>query len=162
METTNFSADWEALREAEATYIRTRAAYFKSNRETILYDIQRGLTSTPNTIEYTLDLLALLGDDIKEKVMTELVAIALDGKETFVPLARNIIIEMDSGYLKTILPDLVQPWLSANPDNDFIYKNIAQLYYKSDLHTALTHFIDTYCRNSSNEDIREIYEDYKE
>jgi hypothetical protein len=154
-----YSLTWLNYKKAEENFIKARKDFFSDSLENQIDDLTTVFTSgTLNDILLALEFLKV--SEPKYHILIKyLVKISIDGNEIAVFEARQILLQYKN-YKSEILLSIESCF---NDQKDYyVYGNIAQLLYELKYKEELSNFIEKYCKNNDNEDIRYIYEDYKE
>lgn len=89
---------------------------------------------------------------------------AVAGNPTHIMYAQLVLQCLPIQWIEQSLYGLVESSLSieTNANDDYVLRRSAELLYMFHQHDNLKVFLDRYCVESKNEDIKEIYEDYSE
>lgn len=153
---------------AEFEQIQNR--YFQASQEIMKMDISlliKYLRDINNSYVILRALSSLDFSTIKlneEPLFDEIVYLSIKGNSTQILWSRKIVKNINRDYLfqklgnsiKTILENVGIECEYA----DYYYRNIADLFYELDFKDELKIFLDKYCKNSTDINIREIYDDY--
>jgi hypothetical protein len=155
----SYSLTWLNYKNAEENFIKARKDFFSDSFENQIDDLTTVFTSgTLNDILLALEFLKV--SEPKYHILIKyLVKISIDGNEIAVSEARKILLQYKN-YKNEILLSM-ESYFNDQKDY-YVYGNIAQLLYELKYEEELSNFIEKYCKNNDNKDIRYIYEDYKE
>ncbi len=155
-----YSKEWLEFKEAENNFIEKRRIFFSTDQHNQITDIGKSLAGDPNDVLFAINTLEIL--DINYEILLPiLLEISIDGGEMASIYARNLFSKYKNSSRKEIAL-FVFNFLDSIEENFQNYSNIAQLLYKLDYKSDLWLFLNKYCKISTNEDILELFVDYKE
>lgn len=138
--------------------------YFQSNNfEKIEDDIKNQLHQGKGFLLFNIFLQA--EKKTKKKFLGLFVESAIKGKDTLIGISGEVLSTIGGGdavkdeILKKILEVLKQQNIEESLKY-FYYRNTAQLLYDLNYTKELKRFVDDYCKDSDDIDIRDVYSDF--
>lgn len=154
-----YSKEWLLLKETEEKLF-SRKYYFKKSN---LY-FEQLLVALETLTEQGTALRFVRDEEFDHKELEILipivVEIAIDGNIDHIPIARDILFKhRNDDVVKNTLEKTISKYLDTS--DDFIYRRIAELLLELNYKELKKFFINK-CKESKNEDIVEIYDDFYE
>lgn len=144
--------------------------YFQASQEIMKIDISlliKYLRDINNSYVILRALSSLDFSTIKlneESLFDEIVYLSIKGNSTQILWSRKIVKNINRDYLFQKLGNSIKTILENGgiecEYDDYYYRNIADLFYELDFKDELKKFLDKYCKNSTDINVREIYDDY--
>ncbi len=158
MQSKKYSKQWLDFKEAEDTFYKSKMEFISSDVDKQISDFELALTSNRNEALLALSML----ENLEAKhipLIKVLVEVAIDGNEIVASDARKVVLKYRD-IAKDQITGYINKFLKNSKEDYFNYGNIAQLLYKLDYKDELIFFLDSYCKNSQDNDIQELWEDY--
>lgn len=154
-----FSAGWLALKHAEEDFLTKRMSFFSQPLPDQITDLRNALSGEPSQVEFALRLLDTMAPTVAQYLVRELLLLAIDGAEVLAPQALNIVLR--SGPLsEQEVAAIVETTLAVSQPDFYLFSRISQLYYRAGFGKSLRSFLENYCSDSADQDIRELAQEY--
>lgn len=147
-------------KEMELHFIKNR--YLQMDKELIINDLKQSLMDS-SKLPIALGFVFDLQEEYKIACFNELVYQSVYGSPSNLGSAKEIVIDMDREWVSEHIGPIIFALIQGEIDEgyeDYLYRNIANIYFELEMKDQLTYFLNSYCKDSSNESIREIYLDY--
>ena len=152
-----YSEEWFSVKEAENKYLSAKY-YFRQS-----HDFFEQLVLAVNNLSEQGTALRFIRDEEFDDSEFEILApiiigVAVDGNVNNIPFAREILI-------KNIANDIIREKLSSmfseflNSHDEYIYRRLAELLVFLNYNDLRSKLMEE-CKNSKDEDITEIYDDF--
>jgi hypothetical protein len=110
-----------------------------------------------------LNVIPHINEDIKERLLEDLINIAVSGSIAEIGIVHNVLHSMRLDYIKSKAYDIIiknlNKYLKADTIED-IYMFIASFFIRFDMKAQLHLFLNEYCKDKNSTILDEIYDDY--
>lgn len=156
-----FSKYWNDYNTVHKALLDARSSFFESDMSSQIYDLRLVLSNFDREDLYiALDLLRVAGDRYKV-LIKEMVMQGLDGQEVFAAYMREVL-ELYKDSCKEDITRCVNEYVLSHLNDEFIYHNVCCLYYLLGYKAELNLFVVEYCKENTDNNIVELYDDYFE
>ena len=156
---------WEEIHKIQRSYFGEAYDYLKKTPKEQLEQLL-------HSRDYSSYILMLIGSfsyfDMKEIVDTffeYIVSLSIDGSDSHIVWAKKIICSIDRFVLDEKLEEVVFNYLnSVKEKSDFYYicRSTASLLYYIRYDSLLSKFLEIYCMNSDDPDIKDTFDEFNE
>ncbi len=156
------SEEWLDIVKTEISLTNKKYRYFQNNISLIKNDLRESLKDNKE-LPFVLNIIKDINDIIAKELIDELVFISVYGEPSNLANAKDILLRIDKGWLEINLMNSIKKVLAFKFEEDYLdylYRNIADLFYSLNFKEILNSFLDEYCKNATDKKLQEIYEDY--
>jgi len=139
--------------------------YLESDLSILEKDVRMNIENNNGHLMYRILLHASI--DIKKHFSNTILKSAILGSENIIGSAKEILLSLGHHcwFKESILQKIDFIFQDNKIEKDYCYyyyRNGAQLLYELRFSSELQSFLDNYCKESTDIDVQEVYEDYKE